>query len=52
PLLPPILQGAENHSLNSFELFMPAQLVLLLVKHTVQYAASKKNRQLMVSVEN
>ncbi|KAF2891197.1 hypothetical protein ILUMI_14976, partial [Ignelater luminosus] len=37
--LPPISLGAENHSLDFFELFVPAQLVLFLVKHTVQYAA-------------
>ncbi|KAF2891277.1 hypothetical protein ILUMI_14896, partial [Ignelater luminosus] len=49
--LPPISLVAENHSLNFFELFMPAQLVLFLLKHTVQYAASK-NRQLTVSVED
>ncbi|KAF2902633.1 hypothetical protein ILUMI_03555 [Ignelater luminosus] len=49
--LPPISLGAENHSLDFFELFMPAQLVLFLVKHTVQYAGSK-NRQLTVSVED
>ncbi|KAF2900183.1 hypothetical protein ILUMI_06004 [Ignelater luminosus] len=50
-LLPPISLGAVNHSLDFFELFMPTQLVLFLVKHTVQYAASK-NRQLTVSVED
>ncbi|KAF2879533.1 hypothetical protein ILUMI_26640 [Ignelater luminosus] len=49
--LPPISLGAENHTLNFFELFMPAQLVLFFVKHTVQYAASK-NRQVTVSVED
>lgn len=48
--LPPISLNRESDALDFFELFMPVNLVIFLVKRTVQYAASK-NRQLTVSVE-